>query len=144
MNDGPPLVLECDISDSEVWTLLDQNGNMFECESTNIFEISNETDTLLLRKSKSSQIPTEFILFPAYPNPFNPKTTVQFFLQTDMIVSLHIYNIAGELVENLVNKKLPQGNHNVHWNASGLSSGMYFIIFEGSGTKEIQKVLLMK
>ena len=109
-----------------------------------IFKISNETDTLLLKKSKSSQIPTEFRLFPAYPNPFNPKTTVQFFLQTDMIVSLHIYNIAGELVENLVNKKLPQGNHNVHWNASGLSSGMYFIIFEGSGTKEIQKVLLMK
>ncbi|MDP6684661.1 MAG: hypothetical protein QGH24_01810 [Candidatus Marinimicrobia bacterium] len=48
------------------------------------------------------------------------------------------------MVETLVNEKLSPGNHSVQWNADGFSSGMYFVLLEGSGQREIQKVVLMK
>ncbi|MBS4027005.1 MAG: T9SS type A sorting domain-containing protein [Ignavibacteriales bacterium] len=70
---------------------------------------------------------TNFLLSQNYPNPFNPKTTVSFFLPHNSTVTLKIYNILGQEVKTLLNnEKLELGNHVVDWNASNVSSGVYF------------------
>ena len=69
----------------------------------------------------------EFSLLPAYPNPFNPVTNISFVVDKSSEISLKIFDVNGKLVQ-VVNPKTYQiGVHNIQWNASSLSSGMYFI-----------------
>jgi flagellar hook assembly protein FlgD len=69
-------------------------------------------------------MPTEFSLSPAYPNPFNPVTTLSFALPKESDVSILIYNIQGRLVETLTDSKLEIGYHSVIWNANHHASGL--------------------
>jgi hypothetical protein len=85
-----------------------------------------------------------FSISPAYPNPFNPITTIQFFIPELSRVAVSIYDLQGRLVETLVDEKLSHGNYTVRWNAEGFSSGMYFILLNGSERREIQKIVLVK
>ncbi len=147
MNNGKPLTFEFKIKDGESWEIVDESGNVFECSSVNVFELNRDLETLVLRKSTSSKVPTEFALYPVHPNPFNPVTTIRFSIpdvETLHATSLRIYDITGKLVETLVDEKLSPGNQSVQWNAKGFSSGVYFVLLEGSGLREIQKVVLMK
>ncbi|MBU0519171.1 T9SS type A sorting domain-containing protein, partial [bacterium] len=86
-----------------------------------------------LTQDRQIEIPDEFCLLPAYPNPFNPSTTIRFGLPTASEVSLSIYNIRGERVADLVNGYRLAGYHDVTWEAGGLASGMYFCRFKVSG-----------
>jgi hypothetical protein len=86
----------------------------------------------------------EFVLYPNFPNPFNPSTMIQFSLPKDQMVSLNIYNINGQLIESLVNQKLKAGMHQVDWNASGFASGMYIYQLQSSEVSITQKMVLMK
>ncbi len=61
-----------------------------------------------------------------YPNPFNAETNITFDLMASGHVSLKIYNIAGQLVETLVDDQMIVGSHSINWNASAYSSGIYF------------------
>ena len=83
----------------------------------------------------------------AYPNPFNPATTINYYLPEMSHVSLDIYNVAGELVSRLVNEKKNQGWHSVSWNgvdSSGehLSSGVYFYKLS-TGNKTVTKKMVL-
>jgi parallel beta-helix repeat protein len=71
-------------------------------------------------------IPHEFKLFPNYPNPFNPSTNISFRIAEIGFVSLKIYDIIGNEVATLVNEEKLPGEYRVLFNASGLSSGIYF------------------
>lgn len=86
----------------------------------------------------------EFKLYPNYPNPFNPVTNISFSLANDQFVNLSVYNMAGQLVTNLVNERRASGNHNVHWNASGAASGVYLYQLQVEGNSITQKMVLMK
>ncbi len=142
--DEQPLVVECEIIDGEFWEIVDESGNVFECSGVNGFELSGESETFILRKSTSQQNPTAFTLFPAYPNPFNPVTNIQFSVPEKNDVNISIYDVQGRLIETLLDKNLNPGNHSVQWNANGVTSGVYFVSFEEGGQREIQKVVLMK
>ena len=144
MNDGSPLTIECEIKDGEVWELVDESGEVFECSSVNVLDVGDESETFVLRKSTSPQTPTEFVLHPAYPNPFNPVTTIRFSVPELSEVNVSIYDMRGRLVETLVDKKLSPGNHSVQWNAMDQSSSMYFIRLARNGKSEILKVVLIK
>lgn len=61
----------------------------------------------------------------AYPNPFNPSTTIRLALAQGGRVRLQIYDVLGREVETLLDKELSKGIHEVAWNAAGLSSGVY-------------------
>ena len=75
----------------------------------------------------SSNIPEEFSLRQNYPNPFNPTTTLSFTLTDNTVVSLKIYNILGEEVQTLLHDEvMDEGVHEISFDASGLSSGVYF------------------
>ena len=86
----------------------------------------------------------EFSLLPAYPNPFNPVTNISFVVDKSSEVSLKIFDVNGKLVQ-VVNPKTYQiGVHNIQWNASSLSSGMYFIHMLNGADRYTQKVMLLK
>ena len=97
-----------------------------------------------------SEIAERFSLEQNYPNPFNPTTTIRFQIPDDGIVSLNIYNILGqEVVTLLQNEELEEGEHEIQFDASKLSSGVYFyrIYVEQNGISlynETKKLLLMK
>jgi len=101
--------------------------------------------TLMVYGIEVSALPAEFALMPAYPNPFNPVTTISFNIPPEQnTVALLIYDIKGQLLETLVSGELTPGFHTVVWNASMYSSGMYFVCLKHEQTSMIQKLMLLK
>jgi len=93
-------------------------------------------------------LPTEFSLAQNYPNPFNPETTIPFALPTRANVKLSVYDLLGREVATLVNGTMEAGSHTVNWNASDLSSGVYFYRLDAQAGEasfnSTRKVVLMK
>jgi cytochrome c peroxidase len=87
---------------------------------------------------------TEISLKLAGPNPFNPSTTVSFFLQEPDRVRLHVYNVAGQRVATLVDGWKEAGEHHMPFNANNLSSGVYFMRLVTSNRTLTTKVILLK
>lgn len=92
----------------------------------------------------SVQLPFEYALDQNYPNPFNPVTTIQFSLEKAGKTTLEIYNVLGQKVATLVNGDLNAGAHRYQWNASGLSSGIYFYRLRSNEFVATKKMLLVK
>ncbi|MCH7763264.1 MAG: T9SS type A sorting domain-containing protein [Candidatus Marinimicrobia bacterium] len=92
------------------------------------------------------EIPEKIKLVPAYPNPFNPVTTIRFsVVETLHATSLHIFDITGRLVETLISgEQLPTGNHSITWNATQQPSGVYFVRLISGSFIQTQKLILMK
>ncbi len=79
-----------------------------------------------------------------YPNPFNPSTKIVFGLENKAQVSLKVFNSIGQQVAELVNKQLEAGNHEYEFNASNLTSGVYFYNLSIDGKSQVNKMILMK
>jgi len=93
----------------------------------------------------SKQTPASFQLDQNYPNPFNPSTTISFALQTSGRVSLRIYNILGQQVAALFDGVKSAGVYKVTFDASALSSGVYFYrLTTSAGISESKKMVLLK
>lgn len=73
----------------------------------------------------SSEVIQSIILYPNYPNPFNPTTNIEFYLDKSQEVDLDIYSIDGQLINRIVSSKLSTGFHRYTWDGSGLPSGVY-------------------
>jgi len=80
----------------------------------------------------------------AYPNPFNPETTIAYQLAEAGNVNISIYNIKGQKVTELMNSNQTAGEHNIVWTADGQPSGIYFVRMHSAGIDQTQKVILMK
>ena len=89
-------------------------------------------------------IPTEYSLSPAYPNPFNPVTQLDLALPEATHTSIKIYNIAGRLVTVLLDDHLSSGYHTITWDAASTASGVYFIQVIAGEHVTNQKALLLK
>ena len=89
-------------------------------------------------------IANDFSLLSAYPNPFNPKTSIPFSLGSPSLVSLEIYDIKGKLVKSFSPNVYMAGLNQLEWDASGASSGMYFIHLVNGSKRLTQKVMLLK
>jgi len=92
----------------------------------------------------SNEIPKEFFVSQNYPNPFNPTTTIKFGLNRQSMVNITIYDITGRKVEELLNANINAGTHEVKWNASVYSSGVYFYTVTTADYRETRKMLLVK
>jgi hypothetical protein len=79
-----------------------------------------------------------------YPNPFNPSTKINFGLKNSGNVEISVYNILGNKVATLVNGFKSAGNHSVSFDASNLSSGIYFYKIVTSGFVQTRKMILEK
>ena len=83
-------------------------------------------------------------VFGNYPNPFNPKTTITYFVQEPGKITLKVYNILGEEVAVLVNKHQSAGSYEVIFDASYLPSGAYFYRMAGDGFVVVKKMILLR
>jgi hypothetical protein len=88
--------------------------------------------------------PSEFSLNQNYPNPFNPSTTISFSIPNEEFVSLRVFNSLGEEVADLVNETKPAGNYYVSFDASELTSGVYFYKISAGSVVDIKKMMLIK
>ena len=89
-------------------------------------------------------LPSVTSLVQNYPNPFNAKTTISFELAQTANVSLEIFDILGRRIETLVNEELPAGNHHIIWDATNVSSGIYFYRLKADAIEETKRMLLIK
>jgi hypothetical protein len=91
-------------------------------------------DNVVLRK---------FDLFQNYPNPFNPSTTIGYSLPKTANVSLKVFNTLGQEVAALVNELRSPGYYKVQWNASNVTSGIYFYRLQAGEFVETKKMVLL-
>jgi endonuclease I len=145
-----PTFISPEVSDSTflLFTLIVSDG---ELES----DPDSVTVTILNSLGFISNIfPAEFELRQPFPNPFNPTTTIQFnvpAMDRRDVISLSVFDIAGSMVETLVNGTLESGKYEIQWDASQHASGIYFLkmesipsIGQGRGYIKKQKMILMK
>lgn len=88
--------------------------------------------------------PSKFELSQNYPNPFNPSTVITYSLPEAAHVTLKVFNAIGQEVSTLVNGVVEAGNHNVEFNASGFSSGIYYYRLDADGLILMKKMMLLK
>jgi len=81
----------------------------------------------------------DLVAFHAVPNPFNPRTKIEFGLRAGTQVSLRVFDIQGRLVATLVNRELPAGNHSVDFDGARLASGVYMMVLKVKGEAEVVK-----
>lgn len=79
-----------------------------------------------------------------YPNPFNNETNIQFRLDTPEEIRLEVYSLNGRKIATLFRGLKHAGIHRVKWNKTGLSTGVYILILEGSNFREMKKMVLVK
>jgi hypothetical protein len=101
------------------------------------FEYSNEINV-------DVNAPAQYSLDQNYPNPFNPSTLIKYSVAQDGFVNVSIFNLLGEKVTTLVNSNMKAGSYELNFNASQLSSGVYFYSIEAGDFKAVRKMMLMK
>jgi len=87
---------------------------------------------------------TSFVLSEAYPNPFNPTTTMTLTMPVSGDMQVDIYNLLGQVVTTLISGYKESGTYNLTWDASDVSSGMYFIKAQADGFAKTQKLMVVK
>jgi hypothetical protein len=104
--------------------------------------ISTPNATSVNEKSVSPL--SSFELKNNYPNPFNPSTTITYQLVKAGSIKLIVYDMTGRVVATLVNGEQPIGSYSVPWNASNISSGVYFYKLTAGNFSQIKKMVLIK
>jgi hypothetical protein len=90
------------------------------------------------------QQPTSFVLEQNYPNPFNPTTTISFSLARKSNVKLVLYNVLGDMVQEIAAGEYHAGQHEVVFNAGELATGLYLYKLEADGFVDVKKMALVK
>ena len=91
-----------------------------------------------------NEIPDAFSLLQNYPNPFNPSTIIKYEIKELAQVELKVFDILGRALISLVNKEQPAGSYEVEFNASKLSSGVYFYKLQAGDFIQTKKMMLLK
>jgi len=113
--------------------------NMGEQDTTNCEQVSIIDVTL----------PITYNLHNAYPNPFNPITTLRYDLPEDALVNITIYDMMGRVVRTMVNSEQNAGNKSVQWNATNnkgepVSAGVYLYSIQAGEFRQTKKMILLK
>ena len=89
-------------------------------------------------------MPDQFSLSQNYPNPFNPTTTINFKVPVNGLVTLKVYDVTGKEVATLINEVKNAGTHSIEFNATDLSSGIYFYRIAAGDFMDVKKMVLLK
>ena len=95
-------------------------------------------------KEKQKQMTKIFQVFQNYPNPFNPVTTIDYSIYKASLVTITVYDITGKEVEILVNERRMPGNYSIKFDATKLSSGVYFYKMQAGNFVSTKKLVLLK
>ncbi|MEW6753548.1 MAG: T9SS type A sorting domain-containing protein [Candidatus Latescibacterota bacterium] len=96
------------------------------------------------RVAVGGALPVAFALHPNAPNPFNGSTEIAFDLPEDAMVRVAVYNLVGQLVEELVHQPYAAGSHRVRWDAPGLPTGVYVCHLQAGERQARRKMLLAR
>ncbi|OAN63685.1 hypothetical protein A8B79_14680 [Balneola sp. EhC07] len=132
---------EYEVTDSEQAIRLEPGE--FKVYTTKQFD-TPETGIATSTEELPSEGPESFKLYNNYPNPFNPSTNIKFDVAKTGVVKLEVFDILGRKVATLFDGKKSVGTHTVTFNASSLSSGVYFTRFTAGNTVQVQKMTLLK
>ena len=145
-----------DLTDNAYIAEYNTNGNtttliVINPEDKNIFNSSGDfiIDEVLVTNSEefinvARELPLSFTLSNAYPNPFNPTTSLTLDISDQSYASVKVFNLRGEVVGVLLNDMVDAGSYTMTWDATNLSSGVYMIKAEANGQIAAQKVMLVK
>ena len=96
-------------------------------------------------KYANNIIPVNYSVAQNYPNPFNPSTIIKYQLPENSFVSIKVYNSLGQEAATLVNGMVNAGTYEVQFNASNLSSGVYYYVVKaGNNFVQSKKMMLIK
>lgn len=112
-----------------------------DSEWSTVWSFTTETVT---SAENEEQLPTEIVLYPNYPNPFNPTTSISYSLPQATSVNLQVFDLTGRLVATLASGMMPAGRHEVSFDASNMASGMYIYRLEAGTYIRHNKMLLVK
>jgi thiol-disulfide isomerase/thioredoxin len=107
-------------------------------------ETISNLDLVLSADEGFNNIPNEFFLEQNYPNPFNPSTKIKYEIPQTEYVSLIVYNSLGSEVAVLVNEEQFAGSHEINFDATELSSGIYFYELRINNLSKTKKMILLK
>ena len=102
----------------------------------------------MLQSPLSAEI-EDFIVLPAYPNPFNPTTTINFGVNREIEISIEVYDIIGNLITNLYKGRKSEGWYSVIWNGTNslgkkVPAGQYLVNIASNESKIIKKITYLK
>jgi hypothetical protein len=111
---------------------------------TNFDPQSTDYDIVAGVRELSADVPTQFRLEQNFPNPFNPSTVIRYAVPTNGPVALRVYDVLGEGVATLLDGFQQAGTYEISFDASSLSSGMYFYQLRTTSFSQVRKMLLLK
>ena len=125
--------------------LFDSSGE-YEIVDMIVTDSSSELETVVLNHPgrPSCKRCKSFKLSSAYPNPFNPSTTINLSVQDEGLVEVSVFNMAGKEVAQLSNEFVEAGEYSMTWVADEYPSGVYLIRASMMNTTSVQKVILLK
>lgn len=100
--------------------------------------------TIPVSITESLTLPKSIQLFQNYPNPYNPVTTISYQISEQSFVTLKVYDVLGNEIKTLVNEEKPLGVYQINWDASLLSSGVYFYRLQAGDFVQTRKMILLK
>jgi hypothetical protein len=106
--------------------------------------IANPKNPVNKLEQSEYTLPTENRLYPNYPNPFNPSTIINYELRITTEVELSIYNLLGQKVVRLVSERQQPGYHQVQWDASQMTSGVYYYRIKACEFNDVKKMILLQ
>lgn len=127
---------------------MDEEGRLYAGTlSQGLFR--QNTSTEIKQPEQPDVLPNDMVLYPNYPNPFNPVTTIQYLLSRDTKAHLIIYDVTGRIVSTLVDKRQTAGTYSVQWNGTNdrgnpTSAGLYFYKLTAGDYTMVQKMIFLK
>ena len=140
-----PMMMYSNSSDEEFTFKYYSNNEEVELIETITFipdmHLNNAIDPYIM----TDEHPLTYSLSNAYPNPFNPSTTIGYSIADDMNnLQINVYDIQGRLIEQLYAGAQSKGAYQIIWNASNVSSGLYFVNMIANNHQFTKKIILVK
>ena len=149
----PALKGQGSVSHQTIYTFIDhtvQENEFYDYRLSDVdYDGNVEYHSLQLMGVSSTIIPKQFILYSNYPNPFNPVTTIRYDLSKESFVDITIYDMLGNVVNNLVSENQSSGYKSIQWNATNykgepVSAGVYLYKIKAGDFIETKKMILFK
>jgi hypothetical protein len=140
------------MSDDYIIAVAGPNGAYMTDIPDNYYsDFSNEVSVVVsgqdpgnINGEQEREISYENNLLQNYPNPFNPTTRITFSMAEEADATIILYNLLGQEVIPILNKRLPSGSHSIEFNAGSLPSGLYFYKLTAGKYTDTKKLILLK
>ncbi len=146
--DGTSNYYLTDLMEGTVYTVAPSQRSAFPVSldgyQAKVFYYGLDSVTVGVNEPGITNLPGEYRLMQNYPNPFNPVTRIKYQIKETEKVSLKIYDMLGREVTALVDAVQNAGSHEVSFNASNLSSGIYFYQLKTTNYSDVKKLILLK